>query len=502
MSDGKAFRTANVIVLTVFLAVTLIFSLSHEPWYDELQAWQIVKYNDLGGILRQMNYEGHPLLWYAVLIPFVRLGMPCGMMPLISWSFTAVTSALLVFRSPFEMKMKLAVLFSGGFLYYNSVMSRVYCLIPLLLFLTAELYPKRKERPILFGVLVALLANTHIMMCGLVGALGIFMLADLYSEWKSPQKKSLWKPVLGLAAAGAGVVLLVVPLLGSVSSNSFTSEGIDLGTAVSNFFNGFGDIAVSASDPANLGFGIFLSGILALVMVMTIIALFGSGRPFVMSVLFALFQLLISSFVYPVPNANRGTVFITVFVFVLWIAKDNGFTRSPIADKLESAGTESRLIVFLAELAGSSGKLAERLTVLLLVCTVPSAVWYGINDTIRPFSRFEETAEWIENNLPEDSVLAADSPVHICVGAYLPDSYRIYSESDNCFVQYDLHRKSEGAGDSSKTASDLSDLEHVYRIRYTNYDDFVPTESTLFSAVGSIPYSANVSGIYIEEAGL
>ncbi len=211
-------------IFFLYAVVTLVGALNHELWFDEAQAWTIARDNDIAGIFRQLRYEGHPPLWYLILYVFSHLGFKCTVIPVISWFVTAAAGAVIMFKAPFNTLIKAAVLLSGGFLYFNSVMSRVYCLINLAVVLIAWLYPKRREHPVLFGLLVALLANTHICVSGFIGILGLFMITDLFKGFKTNSPKQNAMEIIGLAIAGVGVLTMVLPLIGSLSLNYTTSK--------------------------------------------------------------------------------------------------------------------------------------------------------------------------------------------------------------------------------------------------------------------------------------
>ena len=210
-------------LFVVYAVLTLIGAFRHELWFDEAQAWTIARDNDLKGLFEQLRYEGHPPLWYMILFVFSRLGFSCNIMPFISWFFTCLAAAIIMFKSPFSTVTKALLIFSGGFLFFNSVMSRTYCLINIFLVLIAMLFHKRKEHPVIFGTLVALLANTHVFVRGFIGAMGLIMLHDIYSDWKTNTAKKNVLNLAGLAIAGIGVLMLVIPLIGSLSVNKMTS---------------------------------------------------------------------------------------------------------------------------------------------------------------------------------------------------------------------------------------------------------------------------------------
>ncbi|MCM1168236.1 MAG: hypothetical protein NC401_19800, partial [Ruminococcus sp.] len=151
-------------IFAAYSLLTLLGALNHEVWMDEAQAWVILRDAPLNELPRILKVEGHPPLWYLILYPFVKLGFPADYVSLISWFFMAAGALVLLFKVELPLPLKAVILASGGFLYFNSVMLRVYCLIPPLMFLILWIYPKRRERPVLYGLLIALLANTHIFI--------------------------------------------------------------------------------------------------------------------------------------------------------------------------------------------------------------------------------------------------------------------------------------------------------------------------------------------------
>lgn len=81
-----------ILLLAIYLAVNMALILHHENWRDEAQAWQIAGLLDLKGLFAQLKYEGHPCLWYLILMPFAKLHAPFGIMNDISLVLMAVAA--------------------------------------------------------------------------------------------------------------------------------------------------------------------------------------------------------------------------------------------------------------------------------------------------------------------------------------------------------------------------------------------------------------------------
>ena len=88
-----------VLALLAYVGINLFLLSRHENWRDEAQAWQIAKNLGLGGLFAQLRYEGHPCLWYLILMPFAKLGMPFSCMGLISLAFMSVAAWLVLKKS-------------------------------------------------------------------------------------------------------------------------------------------------------------------------------------------------------------------------------------------------------------------------------------------------------------------------------------------------------------------------------------------------------------------
>ena len=269
-------------MLLVYAALTLIGATHHELWFDEAQAWGIARDAALDTFTDILRHEGHPALWYLVLMPFAKSGMYCEVINIISWVFSVSAAALFVWKAPFGVVFKAAVLFSSGFLFFNSVNSRVYCLIPLLLFLIAIIYPKRDKLAPIYGLLVGLLANTHIMMCGLVGILGIYMLIELVQGIRSEGLKKQIGKIIGLVIAGALVIAMILPLIGSLTTNNMVSKRqISPLDFILGPFTAFTEIG------RNLTVGVYnIGALIGIFVILALIAMFSYRRAFIMAAVF------------------------------------------------------------------------------------------------------------------------------------------------------------------------------------------------------------------------
>src|SRR5262249_3097672 len=147
----------------------------------------------------------HPALWYLLLRgAYFIVGSPT-ILPLVSITIAAAAALLLVLRSPFRWWM-IALLLSSNFLLFEySVMARNYGISVLLLFTIANYYPCYRDRGVLLGILLAILANTNAHSVLLVGAFLLFWLIDIVYEYGIRWTPALRIFLLNVAVSAVGI---------------------------------------------------------------------------------------------------------------------------------------------------------------------------------------------------------------------------------------------------------------------------------------------------------
>ncbi len=210
----------SIIMAVVSVMISFFLIPYHEIWRDEAQAWLIARDTPLLDLFKVLKHEGHPVLWYLILMPFAKSGMPVVVMNYISWGFTAAAAVLLVLKSPLRSEMKLLILFSPMLLYWLPVISRSYAPVNFLMMVLAYLYHKRKERPVLYGCIIFLLINFHVITAGIVGAALINCIFDIISDTRKKEKVSGAR-YKGLAIGIIGCLLMVIQLAGSPGTGNW-----------------------------------------------------------------------------------------------------------------------------------------------------------------------------------------------------------------------------------------------------------------------------------------
>lgn len=220
---GKTERIILGITFAAVLILNLILTIHHEMWCDEAQAWLLAR--DMGpvSIFSKVSYEGHPFLWFYILMPFAKAGVSFAFIKAISFCIVMLAVWILLFYSPFPFPAKIILAFSPAFLYFYASISRSYCLIALFTVLAALLRSRRQERPLLFGLVCALLLQTHIIMAGMVFFICLAWLADVLHR----KDGSFRKAMAGLCLPLLSAVFLLWQMRGIAQADAVGGEAAE-----------------------------------------------------------------------------------------------------------------------------------------------------------------------------------------------------------------------------------------------------------------------------------
>ena len=367
----------NSVIILIYFAVSLFFILNHEAWRDEAQAWVIAKNLSLKEIINILHVEGHPILWFLLIIPFAKLGFSFYYFGLVSLLIMTFSVGILLFKSPFDYPEKIVIILSSSFLYYNSTIARVYCLITFLVVAVCSLYENRYNRPFLYCLLLGLLLQTHIKICGFVIALIIEYVFNCY------RNKRLLKYSL---IPFTSFVFLVLELLQNKNEESFISISIpsllsDFSTKILSGFYKMFSVAFGIENYYLVFFLIVVIFIL-IIAIINIIIEAGMIKDYLSSVLCGFIGItsyyLITAFVYK-GHRQMSTILIDIIISIVWITLKADNTRIKNLSKI-------LLIIFCL--------LSVRITVIEACDDLKNVYSYG-----------KETADFIEENLSKNGVV-------------------------------------------------------------------------------------------------
>lgn len=193
-------KLINRIVLFTLFVAYLIFNgillARHELWRDEANVWLMGMNLSPFQLLAEIKYQGHPCLWYLLVMPFAKLDLPFVTIGVISLLIMSVATGVFLWKAPLHPPIKAICIFSPIFTYFYSTIARNYCLIALILILLAWNYPKRNDGGLVYGLLLGLLVQADTIAIAVSGMISFMWLCE--GVYKSCRDKSLkaFKPVL------------------------------------------------------------------------------------------------------------------------------------------------------------------------------------------------------------------------------------------------------------------------------------------------------------------
>lgn len=387
----------NILLTILYALFTLMIVLHHEIWADEAQVWLLCKNLSVFELFKHLVQEGHPSLFYLLMMPFAKTGCSVIVMQIFCWICASAAVFLLLQFSTFSKFEKASIILSAGFLYFFPVIARSYSMIPVLVFLAAMLYKKQKEYPVFYAIILALIANTHIIMFAFSAILGAYFIYDNILKEKICEKKNLISA--GIISLGllAVVIQLSATPFGASCAIKYNLSSIIKNT-VNTFLQFFGN---------SFGFNSPIMYLIISVLFLTIIVYIftKSKKLFALAFLSIGFQFFIYITSYSLHiYATKSFCAFLILIFCLWIVE---------------RGKYIKLIVGLF---------------FILSC------FYGLfnifSDLVNNYSSGKETAEFIKNNLPEDSLFVPIPEPHaLSVLLYLPER-KFWSGTHSQYMKY------------------------------------------------------------------
>jgi hypothetical protein len=207
----------TVVALAIWLAVVITLTSYHEFRRDEVRAFSLARAArwpwELFSLIR---YDGHPVVWYALLYLGTCIVNSPLVLPIISIAIALGAVALFFWRSPFPAWFKVLFIFCGLPVYEYSVSARNYGISLLLIVVVAVLYPHRTKHSVWLAIVLGLLANTNVHSAIIVGAIATLWFVDLVRSERvatsdpiapSDEIAGLAKSAIPFAIIAAGIAL-------------------------------------------------------------------------------------------------------------------------------------------------------------------------------------------------------------------------------------------------------------------------------------------------------
>lgn len=218
-------KLLDYIIFIIFVIINFILLFYHEPWRDEIHAWTMAENLSIKDLFIVSRFDGHPVLWHLILMPFAKLNFPIFSLNIISWLIVCFSAWIFIFKTKLNIIFKYLVLFTIPFTYVYSAISRNYCLILLLLMIIGSFYDKRYSHPILYSILISLLIYTHSLAWGIVAGLTItFHIYELFMYLFKNKRDINIKPIwVGFIIIVVNTIIVVLQLYGSTNPDYSTS---------------------------------------------------------------------------------------------------------------------------------------------------------------------------------------------------------------------------------------------------------------------------------------
>lgn len=389
MIDYIKKNKANLIIFGFYIVISFIIIIFHESWRDEAQSWLIARDLNFIDIIKQMTYEGHPALWYLILIPFAKIGLPYFTIKIISWIITTIGVWLIIKKSPFNTITKILIIFSMPMLYLYPAIARSYCLIPLAITLISIFYNKRHEKPIQYILSILLLASTHVIMYGLVAILLILFFAEeLILNKKTNSKEQKIKIWISLAIIIVGLLFITIPIFISVKSNTDANVNLENKMSIIQVLNKInGSVNSIIDDSFNIDCSNYMYIVYFIIAIFLIYECMNYKKNFLILISSLLFQIMVYSFIYICSIQRAGTILL-IIMFIMWIQKEDK-KEAKKENKFEKFITISALAIFAMSVLVGTQIIYTELT--------------------SDFSSAQKTATYINNQMEKNSIFICNS---------------------------------------------------------------------------------------------
>ncbi len=384
-------RIFNGLILLIYIFITLASVINHEAYENEGQSFLIARDLSFPQIIAQMRYEGHSFLWLFVIAPFAKLGLPMQVQNFISWGLCLATVILILKKTKINKLLKVLFIFSSGLLYFYSTIARTYSMIPLLLVLISIIYPKRDEHPYMFATLVALLANTHLIMLPTACLLVLFYWGKkIITKNITIKKKDFY---LSLMIAIISILIFTIIILLSLNSmelvkNNMNVAGINnrniLFNKVVRVFNSFVDFLWgSANSP------VYVKILFVISLILCVIGIKDNVEQGIIFFVQFIFNFVIHAFFW-ITIVER--VCVIIYTLMFWIL--NVANSENTINKSENKKVKHDKALFVSIAA-----------IILIGISTYSTFKVIYDDINGNFSVSKDFAKYIENNIEEGSTI-------------------------------------------------------------------------------------------------
>jgi len=344
-------KVFKYLLFICFLITTLYISIKHEPWRDEAQSWLMSRDMSIIELIKNASSEGHPILWHIVLKIFILCGLSYNNINLLSWILTSIGAYFIIWKFSSNKLTKISILMTYPLLYFCPSYARSYSLLLPIFIVVASMYKDRIKHPYIYGTLILLLCNIHLIFTFIVGLL---FLVDIYDYLKLKDNKK------------SRIIILVFTLIGFITFllQLFKSNSSYYKFSITNFI---GAIYLTVFESYS---SIFIISLITILTVLFIKSLFKNKEYRMIFIYFGSIAILLYINTL-ISNIYMIELYVLILIFIFWNIKSN--------DKVK--------IIFM----------------LIILLRIPFTITSIRNDIIYKASDSENTAQYIMKNIPKNT---------------------------------------------------------------------------------------------------
>ena len=425
--EGTMYKKAMPYLISLNFAVYVIFNIVllcfHAPWRDEANVWLMARDLSPLQLLKEIKYQGHPCLWYFLVMPFAKAGLPFRTIGMISTIVMTVAAGIYLWKGPQWIGIKALVVFSPIFTYFYPTIARNYCLIALILILLAWNYSERNAHPVRYGILLGLLVQADTIAIAPAGMIAfVWLVENVYDRIHTGSMERLGNCLKGIWIPFVSLLFWIVQFYQVSDSPMFEFQsfgGWELLREVRNYayiilirVTGFSQTMCTI---------FFVTVILAAAIVSYRLRNIGAAMVMLFSYLF---QCVFSVMVYQLHIWHYLSLIFT-FLWMLWAMQKTAEEKKREKDRIYriAAGTLQVLL----------GILAVVMFLHWNSDAEPSNLQQALHGS---YSDGRNAAEFIREEIsPDEIILSTDVPMESTILAYLKD-YRFYYAGSGKITTY------------------------------------------------------------------
>ena len=412
-----------ILIFSVYVLFNGILLLFHAPWRDEANVWLMARDLSPLQLLREIKYQGHPCLWYFLVMPFAKLGLPFRTIGMISTIVMTVAAGIYLWKGPQWIGIKALVVFSPIFTYFYPTIARNYCLIALILILLAWNYSERNEHPVRYGILLGLLVQADTIAIAPAGMIAfVWLVENVYNRVHTGSMERLANCLKGIWIPFVSLLFWMVQFYQVSDSPMFEFQSLGGRELLREIRNYAYIILIRVTGFSQTMCTIFFVAVILAAAVVSY-RLRNIGTAMVM-LLSYLFQCVFSVMVYQLHIWHYLSLVFT-FLWMMWAMQKTAEEKKREKDRIYR---------------GAAGTLQVLLGILAVVMLLhwnsdaePSNLQQALHGS---YSDGQNAAEFIREEIsPDEIILSTDVPMESTILAYLKD-YRFYYAGSGKITTY------------------------------------------------------------------